>query len=60
MKQYRVVDIIDCFGLFLDDVVEAESKSDALEIVLNEILDNIGNYIDIVLEEVEVVESEEQ
>ena len=59
MKEYRVVDVIDCFGLFINDVVEAENKSDALEIVLNEIMDNIGNYIDVVLEEVEVVESEE-
>lgn len=57
MKEYRVVNVIDCFGLFINDVVEAESKSDALEIVLNEIMDNIGNYIDVVLEE---VESEEE
>ena len=60
MKEYRVVGVIDCFDLFINDVVEAESKSDAFEIVLNEIMDNIGNYIDVVLEEVEVVESDEQ
>lgn len=59
MKEYRVVDVIGCFGLFIDDVVEAENKSEAMESVMNEIMDNIGNYIDVVLEEVEVVESEE-
>lgn len=56
MKEYRVVNVIDCFGLFINDVVEAENKSDAMEKVMNEIMDNIGNYIDIVLEEVEEVE----
>ena len=57
MKEYRVEDIICSFGIFLDDVVEAENMSEAKEIVYNEIMDNLGNYIDIEMEE--VVEGEE-
>ena len=53
MKRYRVDDIICSFGIFLDEEVEADSQSEAQEIVLNEIIDNIGNYIDIVLEKVD-------
>ena len=53
MKKYRVDDIICSFGIFLDDEVEADSQSEAQEIVLNGIIDNIGNYIDIVLERIE-------
>ena len=53
MNKYRVDDIICSFGIFLDEEVEADSQSEAQEIVLNEIMDNIGNYIDIVLERIE-------
>ena len=51
MKTYRVEDIITSFGIFLDDEVEAENEYDAKEQVLNEIIDNIGNYIEIEVEE---------
>lgn len=53
MKKYRVDDIICSFGIFLDDEVEAENQIEAQEIILNEIIDNIGNYIDIILEKIE-------
>lgn len=53
MKKYRIDDIICSFGIFLDEEVEADSQSEAQEIVLNEIMDNIGNYIDIVLERID-------
>ena len=53
MKKYRVDDIICSFGIFLDEEVEAENQSEAREIVFNEIMDNLGNYIDIVLEIIE-------
>lgn len=53
MKKYRVDDIICSFGIFLGDEVEAENQIEAQEIVLNEIIDNIGNYIDIILEKIE-------
>lgn len=53
MKEYRVVDIISSFGLFLDDIIEAENEYDAMEEVLMQISDNIGNYIDIEVEEME-------
>ena len=53
MKKYRVDDIICSFGIFLDEEVEADNQSEAQEIVFNEIIDNIGNYIDIVLEKIE-------
>ena len=52
MKTYRVVDIISSFGIFLDDVIEAENEYDAMEEVLYEISDNLGNYIDIEVEEI--------
>ena len=52
MKKYRVDDIICSFGIFLDEEVEAENQSEAREIVFNEIMDNLGNYIDIVLERI--------
>lgn len=57
MKTYKVEDIICSFGIFLDEVVEAENMSEAKEIIYNEIMDNLGNYIDIEMEE--VVEGEE-
>lgn len=50
MKRYRVEDIITSFGIFLDDEIEAKNETEAKEEVLNEIIDNIGNYIDIELE----------
>ncbi len=53
MKKYRVDDIICSFGLFFDDEIEADSQSEAQEIVFNEIMDNLGNYIEIVLEKIE-------
>lgn len=52
MKTYRVEDIMTSFGIFLDEEVEAENSMDAREIIINEIIDNIGNYIDIELEEI--------
>jgi hypothetical protein len=53
MKKYRVDEIVSSFGIFLDEVVEAESQLEAQEIILNEIYDNIGNYIEVVLERIE-------
>ena len=53
MKKYRVEDIICSFGIFLDEEVEANSYSEASEEIMNEIIDNIGNYIDIELEEID-------
>ena len=60
MKKYRVDDIICSFGIFLDDEVEAKNQLEAKEIVFNEIMDNLGNYIDIVLEKIEQEDSESQ
>lgn len=51
MKTYRVENIISSFGIFLDDEIEAENYSEAVEEVMNEIIDNIGNYIEIELQE---------
>ena len=53
MKTYRVEDIITSFGIFLDDEIEAEDEYDAKEQVLNEIIDNIGNYIEIKIVELQ-------
>ena len=60
MKTYRVEDIITNFGIFLDDEVEAENEYDAKEQVLNEIIDNIGNYIEIEVEELQGSEDNER
>ena len=54
MKTYKVIDIIDFFRTFIGDEVEAYDEIDAKETILNEIIDNIGNYIDI-----EVIEKDE-
>ena len=59
MKTYRVTDILSRFGLFLDSEVEAADEIDAKEQILNEIMDNLGNYIDIELEEVDWDDSED-
>ena len=59
MKTYRVLDIFGSFGLFLDEEIEAEDETDAKEYIMNEIMDNIGNYIDIELEEIFDDEEEE-
>ena len=53
MKKYRVIDISGYFGLFIDEEYEAEDSIDCKEAIMNEIMDNIGNYIDIELEEVD-------
>ena len=52
MAKYKVEDIMTSFGMFIDDEIEAEDECDAKEQIMNEIMDNIGNYIDIELEEI--------
>ena len=52
MKKYKVVDIMGYFGIFLDDEIEAEDEIEAKEQVMFAICDNIGNYLDIEVEEV--------
>ena len=58
MKKFRVVDVIGNFGIFLDDEIEADGDWEAKNIICNEIMDNLGNYIDIELEEIESEEDE--
>lgn len=53
MKKYRVTDILGYFGLFFDEEYEGENIVDVKEEIMYEIMDNIGNYIDIELEEIE-------
>lgn len=53
MSKYRVANVVGYFGLFVDDEIEAEDEIEARELIMNEIMDNIGNYVDIELEEVE-------
>lgn len=59
MKKYRVEDIICSFGLFLDEEYEGEDSTDVKEQIMCEIMDNIGNYIDIELERIEEINDEE-
>lgn len=53
MKKYRVESVTGWFGLFIDEEYEGEDIVDIKETIMNEIMDNIGNYIDIELEEIE-------
>lgn len=53
MSKYRVANVVSYFGLFVDDEIEAEDEIEARELIMNEIMDNIGNYVDIELEEVD-------
>ena len=59
MKTYRITDILSSFDLFLDSEVEAADEIDAKEQILYEIMDNLGNYVDIELEEVDWDDSED-
>lgn len=52
MKKYKVVDIMGFFGIFLDEEIEAEDEIEAKEQIMFAICDNIGNYLDIEVEEV--------
>ena len=54
MKKFKVEDIKSYFYIFLDEEVEAEDETQAKEEILYEIMDNIGNYI-----EIEVIEVDE-
>ena len=53
MKTYKVENIMGSFGIFLDEEYEGEDSCDVKEQIMMEICDNIGNYIDIELEEIE-------
>lgn len=54
MKKFKVEDIRGYFDIFLDEEIEAEDEMQAKEEILYEILDNLGNYI-----EIEVIEVDE-
>lgn len=53
MKTYKIESIIEYFDMLIGDEVEAYDEIDAKETILNEIMDNIGNYIDIEVYELE-------
>ena len=53
MKKFKVEDIRGYFDIFLDEEVEAEDEMQAKEEILYEILDNLGNYIEIDVIEVD-------
>lgn len=53
MKKFKVEDIRGYFNIFLDKEVEAEDEEQAKEEILYEILDNLGNYIEIDVTEVD-------
>lgn len=54
MKKFKVEEIRGYFDIFLDEEIEAEDEIQAKEEILYEILDNLGNYI-----EIEVIEVDE-
>ena len=53
MKKYKVEYIDGCFDMFLGEEIEAEDGMQAREEILYEILDNLGNYIEIDVIEVD-------
>jgi hypothetical protein len=53
MSKYRVENIFCNLGLFLDEEYECEDEIECKETIMCEIMDNIGNYVDIELEEIE-------
>lgn len=53
MKKFKVEYIRGYFDIFLDEELEAEDEIRAREEVLYEIMDNISNYIDIDVIEVD-------
>lgn len=53
MKKYKVEDIRGYFNIFLDDEIVAEDETQAKLEILDQILDNIGNYIEIDVIEVD-------
>lgn len=59
MKKYRVIDIhFSGYYMFIDEEYEGDDEIEVKECVMNEIMDNIGNYIDIELEEIEEEEND--
>ena len=53
MKKFKVEDIRGYFNIFLDEEIEVEDEIRAKEEILYEILDNLGNYIEIEVIEVD-------
>lgn len=53
MKKFKVEEIRGYFDIFLDEEIEAEDEIQAMEYILDEIMDNIGNYIEIDVIEVD-------
>ena len=60
MTKYRVTEITGWFWSFIDEEIEAEDSIEAKEDIMYQIMDNIGNYIDIELEEIEEDEEVEE
>lgn len=60
MKKFRIDSIVPYFELFIGEEIEAEDDISAAEQVMLEICDNIGNYIEIDLEEIEDYDREEE
>lgn len=58
MAKYKVTDIsVSGLSFFIDEEYEADDEIEVQEAVMMEIMENIGNYIDI---EVEKIEDEEE
>lgn len=52
MKKYKVEYIDGCFDIFLGKEIEAENEMRAMAEILYEILDDLANYIELDLIEV--------
>ena len=53
MKKFKVEEIRGYFDIFLDEEIEAEDETQAKLEILDQILDNLGNYIEIDVIEVD-------
>lgn len=44
MKKYKVIDIMSSFGLFLDDVVEAQNEVEAIRNYIKILKNRVDEY----------------
>ena len=60
MAKYKVSDIDTFFGFLYDEEIEADDEMDAIDCVFTDIMNNIGHYIEVEVEEVSDEEDEEE
>lgn len=51
MKQYKIISIRNSFDICEGDVVESENEEFAIEDILENLSNELGNYVEIVVKE---------